>query len=180
MTPHPPATEIDAQAPGPGAVLAHPLTIAMLALWIINDHYLKAALGNELTGKLSDVASLAVFPLIPVAVYEIFCGLRGASTHRGLAVLLGSLCATGSVMVGINLWDSWAYAYRVGLGLCQWPFYALYELVTLRILPPTHTVDLTMDPTDIWTLPALVIPAVLQIRIMRQRRHLRETGGSSA
>ena len=62
---------------------------------------------------------------------------------------------------------------------CQWPFYALYDLVTLQALPPTHTVDLTMDPTDIWTLPALVIPAVLQLRIMRhrasaeQRTHLR-------
>ena len=82
-------------------------------------------------------------------------------------------------MVGINL-GPWALAYRVGLGLCQWPFYALYDLVTLQALPPTHTVDLTMDPTDIWTLPALVIPAVLQLRIMRHRRHLRGTADSSA
>ena len=138
MTHQRPDAATEVQVPGPGAVLTHPMTIAMLALWIINDHYLKAALGNELTGKLSDVASLAVFPLIPVAVYEIFCGLRGASTNRGLAVLLGSLFATGSVMVGINLWDSWALAYRVGLGLCQWPFYALYDLVTLQALPPMH------------------------------------------
>ena len=58
---HPADAATEVHVPGPGAVLTHPMTIAMLALWIIS-HYLKAALGNELTGKLSDVAVLLSSP----------------------------------------------------------------------------------------------------------------------
>ncbi len=158
--------------PGPGAVLTHPVIIAMLVLWIVNDHLLKDLLANALTGKLSDVASLAVFPLIPVTMYEIWCGLRGHEPKYMKPVLLLSLASTGSVMIGINVSAYWADAYRVGLGLCQWPFYAIAHFISGDTLPPTHTVHLTMDPTDIWTLPSLAIPAWLQLKISA----LRETG----
>ena len=161
----------DKSAPlGPGVILTHPLIIAMLVLWIINDHVLKSLLANGLTGKLSDIASLAVFPLIPVAVYEIACGLRGVPTRGIKTVLYLSLFATGSVMVGINVWDGWAEAYRVGLGICQWPFYAFAAVMTGDTVSPPHTVQLTMDPTDIWTLPSLMVPGWLQLSVIRRRR----------
>ena len=42
----------------------HPLVLAGLALLILNDHVWKAAHGTWWTGKPSDVAGLAVFPLL--------------------------------------------------------------------------------------------------------------------
>jgi len=142
----------------PGDLLRHPLVLAMLTLWIVNDHVLKGLLANDLTGKLSDVASLAVFPLIPYATYEIGCGLMGRPARHALGILLVSIFATGAVMVGINISDAWAEAYRVGLGLCQWPFRWLGAWFTGGSLPGPTAVQLTMDPSDAWTLPALYIP----------------------
>ena len=149
---------VTANAYRPGDLLKHPLIMGMLALWIVNDHVLKALLANELTGKLSDVAGLAVFPLIPYATYEMICGLCGRSPTHGRQVLLISILATGAVMVGINVSDAWADAYRVGLGFCQWPFRMVGAFIMGQPIPGPNTVFLTMDPTDIWTLPSLYVP----------------------
>ena len=141
-----------------GDALRHPLILAMLALWVVNDHLLKSAFANFWTGKLSDVASLAVFPLLPLCIYQLICAYRGARAHRTNQVLWISLLATGGVMVGINISDLCADAYRMGLGAAQWPFRALWGLLWDGVAPPVAQVFLTMDPTDLWTLPALVIP----------------------
>jgi hypothetical protein len=141
-----------------GDSLRHPLILAMLALWVINDHILKSAFANTWTGKLSDIASLAVFPLLPVCAYELVCAYRGRPAHRVRALLLTSLVATGAVMVGINISAGCAECYRVGLGAAQWPFRALWGLTWEGAAPPLRSVLLTMDPTDLWTLPALALP----------------------
>lgn len=141
-----------------GDSLRHPLILAMLVLWVVNDHILKSALANTWTGKLSDIASLAVFPLLPVCAYELLCAVRDRPAHGVRALLHMSLFATGAVMVGINISESCAELYRVGLGAAQWPFRALWGVLLEDGAPPLHRVLLTMDPTDLWTLPALVIP----------------------
>ena len=48
--------------------LTHPLALAALALLALNDHYLKAAYHNALTGKLSDVAGVLLLPFFLKAV----------------------------------------------------------------------------------------------------------------
>src|SRR5829696_2606369 len=121
--------------------LLHPLVLAALALWIANDHVLKSAFPSWWTGKLSDVASLAVFPLIPYAAIDLWrarCGLPPPP----LAVLAFWIVATGLVMATINTVGVAADAYRWGLGAAQWPFRALRagSLVAL------HPVHLTEDP----------------------------------
>ena len=147
-----------AKAEPVGQVLRHPLIIAMLVLWLVNDHVLKDAFANELTGKLSDVASLAVFPLVPLVAYEVFCALRSRRPQSGGYVLLGGMIATGMVMVGINVWEPWAEVYRVGLGALQWPFLAIMDGLSGDPIQSIRPVFLTMDPTDAYTLPALAIP----------------------
>ncbi len=138
--------------------LRHPLTLAFWALWILNDHFFKAMFANELTGKLSDVASLAVFPLFPLACYDIISFYAKRPRKHFDLVLYASLVATGMVMVGINISPAWAEAYRHGLGLAQWPFLALKDLLNSGELSSLKTVKLTMDPSDSYTLPALFIP----------------------
>jgi hypothetical protein len=142
----------------PGDCILHPLILGLLVLWAVNDHLLKDWWANALTGKLSDVAGLAVFPLLPLSVYEIVCGLRGRSPGHARAVLVASLAAVGAVMVGINTSPAWADTYRVGLGALQWPFYCAYSGLSGAELPGLVPVVLTRDPTDLWTLPALFIP----------------------
>ena len=141
-----------------GDCLRHPLTLGMLVLWVVNDHVLKALLANAWTGKLSDVAGLAVFPLIPVAAYELTCAVRGRVPRFRRTILLVSMAATGTLLAGINLSEPLANAFRVGLGAAQWPFLCLWSVFFESAVPPLTPVYHTMDPTDLWTLPALAIP----------------------
>ncbi|MGE0790833.1 MAG: hypothetical protein AB7S26_34480 [Sandaracinaceae bacterium] len=134
--------------------LLHPVVLLSLAVWFVNDHFLKAALHDELTGKLSDVASLIVFPLLPVAAFDLWG--RGSSRAHDV-LLMASILATGLVMASINLFDAAADAYRVGLAVLQYPFLGLRSFE----LGPLRPVGLTMDPTDLVTLPALIVPALV-------------------
>lgn len=122
-------------------------------LWVANDHVFKAAYPNWWTGKLSDVASLAVFPLVPYAAIDLWRARRGLPPPS-LAMLLFWIIATGLVMATINTIDLAADAYRWALGAAQWPFRALraWSLV------PICRVRLTEDPTDLLALPALMMP----------------------
>lgn len=133
--------------------LLHPLTIVGLALWIANDHVFKVAFPSWWTGKLSDVASLAVFPLVPYAALDLLRARRGLPPPPR-ATLLVWIVATGLVMVTINTIGVAADAYRWGLGAAQWPIRALRAWSLVRI----HPVHLTEDPTDLLALPALVVP----------------------
>lgn len=151
----------------PGDFLLHPLALALLGLWACNDHLFKAAWPGWWTGKLSDVASLAVFPLLATAAWELLARRLGWRWWRSRPLLWAMMLATGAVMVGINLWDSWAWGYRHGLAVAQWPARALLALARQHPLPRLAPVSLTMDPTDLWTLPALALAAWIH------RRHRR-------
>ena len=136
----------------PGEVALHPVALGALAVWALNDHVLKAALHSELTGKLSDVASLVAFPLLAAAAGELL------ARRRSNGLLLGWVLATGLVMATINTMDVAAEAYRVGLAALQWPAFALGAALAGEALPALHRVHLTVDPSDLWTLPALLVP----------------------
>ena len=138
--------------------LRHPVILIFWSVWVLNDHVFKEMFANELTGKLSDVASLAVFPLFPLACYELLFYQLNRERRHQKQVLYISLLATGMVMVGINTSPMWAYAYRWGLGLFQWPFLAIKDLFVLGELRNLRPVQLTMDISDIYTLPALLLP----------------------
>jgi hypothetical protein len=58
--------------------LGHPLTLASIALLLLNDHLLKLAYPSVLTGKLSDFAGLFFFPYLLAALF----GLAGLGLAR--------------------------------------------------------------------------------------------------
>lgn len=132
------------------AALLHPVTLAALVVWIANDHWGKRVHGGFVTGKLSDVACLIVVPVLALAVVELW-------RPAGWRVRAACVAVTGLVMIAINLFDSAAWLYRYGLGVVQWPL----RVVMTGELPAIRPVQLTMDPTDLATLPALLVPAVL-------------------
>lgn len=51
--------------------LGHPLSLASVALLLVNDHVLKRAYPSELTGKLSDFAGLFFFPYLLIALANL-------------------------------------------------------------------------------------------------------------
>jgi len=106
-------------------VLAHPLVLALLGLWLLNDHVLKAAHGGPVTGKLSDVAGLVVFPLV---VGTLWPGPRPWAV---------GIVATSVAFVAVNSWASAADGVD--------------DLLSLAVGPSR----LTVDPTDLLVLPAV-------------------------
>jgi hypothetical protein len=143
--------------------LLHPIVLLALAAWIVNDHWGKAAHPGVLTGKLSDVASLIVAPLLPIAALELWRARRDRPPPtRGWSI--GWLAGVGALMVAIKLFAAAAWAYCHGLAVLQWPLRAVARVLTGDPLPALAPVHLAMDPTDLWTLPALAIPALLVLR----------------
>lgn len=135
-------------------LLLHPVLLVALAVWFVNDHVLKQAFHAGWTGKLSDVASLVAFPLLVVGGMALLRGRDLGRVERPAVVLL--CAATGFVMATINTLPDAAWAYRHGLGLAQW--------LVLGARGAPHTVNLTVDPTDLWTLPALAVPLAIAWR----------------
>jgi hypothetical protein len=133
--------------------LCHPLSLGALALLLANDHLFKGAgvLPGWLTGKLSDVAGLFVFPLLLVAVARLVLGALGLGRHsdrRG--IIDGAALAT---LVGFA-------ALKLSASLNQ----ALTDVWGVNL----------MDPTDLIALPAVAC-AWLLATTMRRARHGRPT-----
>lgn len=132
-------------------LLVAPVSLAAIAVLVINDHVLKAAVPGVVTGKLSDVAGMIFFPLLVAAALEQVGVRHGARTIVAAAV------ATGAVFAAVKLWAPAGDAYRVGLAALQWPLRALVAPLG-EALPALGRVHLTADPTDLVALPALLVP----------------------
>jgi hypothetical protein len=140
--------------------LLHPVVLLALAVWLVNDHWAKAALPGAVTGKLSDVAGLIVFPLLPAAALALWRQRRGGA-QPGPAWAPAWIIATAAAMTAIKLLDPAAWLYRHGLAAAQWPLRAAYRLITTGDVPALGAAQLTMDPFDLAALPALVVPWML-------------------
>lgn len=69
-------------------VLLHPVTLVALIALVVNDHVLKVVMPGALTGKLSDVTGLVVFPLLVLSLAELI--RPSASRPRVLALAIGA------------------------------------------------------------------------------------------
>jgi hypothetical protein len=146
--------------------LLHPLVIAGLALWVINDHLLKGAYPGWWTGKLSDLAGLAVFPLIPYAVIDLWRARRGLPPPP-VSTLALCIAAAGLALIAIKTTHVAADAYRWSLAAAQWPIRAL----RVGAVVPLRPVRLARDLTDLLALPALLVPwFVVRSRVTYVRR----------
>jgi hypothetical protein len=127
------------------AGLVHPVPLVAMLVLALNDHWAKAAFPGLVTGKVSDFAGLAFFPLLLQAGWEV--ALRRPASHR---VLRRATVVTGLVFALTKTWppanDAWAWA----LGVLQWP-----ALAVARGQPAPVPVLAVCDPTDLVALPAL-------------------------
>ncbi len=139
----------------PGFGLIHPVVVLAVVVLAVNDHWAKQRWPGLITGKLSDVAGLAFFPLFLQAGWELFASLRGPVVPS-FRVARNAAILTAVVFSAVKLFEPASLAYEWGLGLLRWP-------LDLTLRP----VSLTRDPTDLLALPALAISLLLA----RRRAH---------
>ena len=121
------------------AWLAHPVSLAGIALLLFNDHLLKTAFGTWWTGKLSDVAGLVFAPaLVAVVASLIAPRARPAALARG-------------AILGVGLTFALVKATTVGATAAS----AAWTAVTGPALGTASVVR--HDPTDLLALPALAL-----------------------
>ncbi|PTL77153.1 hypothetical protein DAT35_45900 [Vitiosangium sp. GDMCC 1.1324] len=145
----------------PGDGLLHPLVLAAVLLLLVNDHVLKQRWPSWWTGKLSDVAGLAFFPLLLQAAWESVSARRGRPFTPSGPVLLTCVVLTGAVFSAIQLWDTAALGWQWGLGSLQWPVRVLGALWNGARIPQVAPVAHTADASDLLALPALGLPVWL-------------------
>lgn len=129
-------------AVGPFDPLVDGRFIAALGLLLVNDHYLKAAYGNVVTGKLSDFAGLIVLPVL--------CGvaLRAAKVARAEHVSV--------IVIG-----TWFALMKVSSAVAS----GTENFAEVLTWSPSQIV---VDPTDLIALIALPYA----VRILHQPRSL--------
>ena len=84
--------------------LCHPLPLGMAAVVALNDHLLKAAWPGWVTGKLSDVAGLAFFPVLLVALADVCAsGALSRDEGRRRRAAWAATALTGAVFSAVQL-----------------------------------------------------------------------------
>ncbi len=113
--------------------LTHPVSLAAIAVLLVNDHVLKAAWPGPVTGKLSDVAGLVFAPALVAAV---LCLLVPRVPAR-MAAAFG--------LAGVGLAFAWVKATAAGAGVAS---------AAWSVLRPS---TILADVTDLAALPALAV-----------------------
>lgn len=109
------------------------MPLGAAAVLFLNDHALKGAglLPAWLTGKLSDVAGLFVFPVVVVACLRWAAALIGRGMARDPALAWGAAGLTGVLFAGVKLWpamNGWAGAVLGPMSMDRWDLVALAAL----------------------------------------------------
>jgi hypothetical protein len=156
VTASPFATRETGDDPVPADGLLHPIALVALAVLVLNDHVLKEITPSPLTGILSDVAGIVLFPLVLQAGWELLSrGRRHPSSGRAIVV---ACVATGIAFAAVELIPVAADLYRYGLGALQWSAAAPMTALGSDPVPALRPVVAVADPLDLLALPALVIP----------------------
>jgi hypothetical protein len=132
---------------------------AVVLLWA-NDHAWKSRYPGVLTGKLSDVCGLVLFPLLLVGLIEIGCALLRRPHVLRVRAVGWAVLATGVVFAAIKVSVAAADAYRFAFGV-RW----MIERIVLGGEAVIPHVRHTVDPTDLCALPALAVPLLIARRV---------------
>jgi hypothetical protein len=139
---------------GRGEGLLAPVPVAAILVLLVNDHWAKAAFPGVITGKVSDVAGLAFFPLLLQGLAE----LAGAPVSR--RVLAAACAATAVAFVAVKTWAPATEAAEWAFGCAQWPARAVWAWVAGFPVPAVAAARIVPDPTDLVAVPAVLVAAV--------------------
>jgi len=125
---------------------------------VVNDRFLKRALHNPLTGKLSDFGGLILLPLLIATLYDFASRLL---RHRAPAPRLHAysmMVVTIGVMFTLMKTTSFGiHAYDALNSAIEWPILAGKALLSGSNPWAWPSTNALVDPTDLWALPALVV-----------------------
>ena len=143
--------------PVPADALLHPVALAAIGVLLLNDHVLKDAAPGLVTGKLSDIAGLAFFPLVLLGTWEVARSAVGRWRGPSVRALALSVAVTAIAFGLVKTTALVAGAFATTLGAAQWAIgLALTAGHRSSELVPTLVVR---DPTDLVALPAVLIAA---------------------
>ncbi|MGV0152683.1 hypothetical protein ACSW29_05030 [Rhodococcus sp. GB-02] len=126
----------------PGDLLLSPWALVSVAVILVNDHVLKGAFGNTMTGKLSDVAGVFLFPLLLLSVLEVL-----GRSLAGRAAIDWSIAVTGIGFAAVKTVSPIGDAYEWVIGFFRWTAGGFRgELLPIVVF---------RDPSDLWVLPIL-------------------------
>jgi hypothetical protein len=141
----------------PADALLHPLALAAIGVLLLNDHVLKDAAPGLVTGKLSDVAGLAFFPLVLLGAWEVAQTAVGRWSGPSVRALALSVVVTAIAFGLVKTTELVAGAFATTLGAAQWAIglalaagHGSSEMVPVLV---------ARDPTDLVALPAVLIAA---------------------
>ena len=128
--------------------LAHPVILVSIGLLLVNDHVLKAVAPGWLTGKVSDFAGLAFFPLLVV-------------------IVIGPIARRWALPVAVGVTGAWFTLIKTSAVAAD----ATERLVeSLAGLPAT----IVVDATDLVALPAMATAVWAWSRVPAQPSHRRQ------
>lgn len=132
-------------------MLLHPVALGAVTVLLVNDHYMKQLAPGTVTGKVSDVVGLLVFPLLVLACIEVARKVARVSPWQlsGTA-LCRVVLVTAVAFTLVKVSPGVAGAYSSALGLLAWPVRALVSGA-----PSPEPVRVLADVTDLVALPAL-------------------------
>jgi hypothetical protein len=141
----------------PGDALLHPASLAALGLLLVNDHVLKAALPGPVTGKLSDLAGVVLFPILLWSAAELV--LVSLGRWRGPSARTVAAAATASTAIFLAIKTLPPAAIGAGwlLGVAQWSLSLPLRLVAGAPLPPIVPASIVVDSTDLIALPFVAV-----------------------
>lgn len=134
------------------SLVLHWMFLSSLLVLILNDHVFKSITPGPVTGKLSDVAGLVMFPILAVSTLELLRG-RQTSAKTVWSVALG----TAILFASMQLIPPAANGYQIVAGWIQW----LLSGASGTPLPVRHV-------ADAWD--TIAIPGVLVAPYLHARR----------
>ena len=140
-----------------GGSLLHPAAMAAVALLLLNDHVLKATSPGLLTGKLSDFAGLAFFPLVLVSAWELATAAAGRWRGPSTGPLAVATLATAAVFISAKASAPANAAVEAALGWLQWVAASPLAALGLTAHPVYRPAVMVQDPSDLVALAALAV-----------------------
>jgi hypothetical protein len=135
-----------------GGAMLHPVCLLALGTWWLNDAVLKARYHNWLTGKLSDLACMVVFPVLVLCVVQVLGSLGNARWQPRREHVLSTVFGVGLLFAGINLSENVGEVYKQVFAWVLYPF-----LLVLEGSGRMPIISHTQDASDLMTLPALYL-----------------------
>jgi len=122
------------------SLVLHPIAIASLVVLVVNDHVLKAAYPSWITGKLSDVAGMIMFPIF---------------LHALAARRIPLWITTAATMIAFTLVKTWQPATDAWTGIIGVVLRDASDLGALPFALVGLWISGTSESTDSSSVPSL-------------------------